>query len=179
MVYEDDDVMAFLDINPLAPGHVLLITKAHCETLLDVPRNTFSALFSAAQKIAAAQIKVVGAEGVNWLQNSGTAAGQEILHFHIHLIPRMVDDDLVGIGNLRHIKFQRSVIDCQPIKRESKMNELTVEDLLETIVQEDARYTIDAYHFVREGLDYTVKKLQKPRSREWRRIVRWNPRVCT
>ena len=43
------------------------------------------------------------------------------------------------------------------------MNELTVEDLLETIVQEDARYTIDAYHFVREGLDYTVKKLQKPR----------------
>lgn len=94
VVYEDDDVMAFLDINPLAPGHVLLITKAHCETLLDVPRNTFSALFSAAQKIAAAQIKVVGAEGVNWLQNSGTAAGQEILHFHIHLIPRMVDDDV-------------------------------------------------------------------------------------
>ena len=94
-VYEDDDVMAFLDINPLAPGHVLLITKAHCETLLDVPRNTFSALFSAAQKIAEAQIKVLGAEGVNWLQNSGKAAGQEILHFHIHLIPRMVDD---GVG---------------------------------------------------------------------------------
>lgn len=94
VVYEDDDVMAFLDINPLAPGHVLLITKAHCETLLDVPKNTFSALFSTAQKIAAAQIKVVGAEGVNWLQNSGTAAGQEILHFHIHLIPRMVDDDV-------------------------------------------------------------------------------------
>ena len=43
------------------------------------------------------------------------------------------------------------------------MNELSVEDLLETIVQEDDRYTIDAYHFVREGLDYTVKKLQKPR----------------
>ena len=86
--------MAFLDINPLAPGHVLLITKAHCETLLDVPKNTFSALFSTAQKIAAAQIKVVGAEGVNWLQNSGTAAGQEIFHFHIHLIPRMVDDGL-------------------------------------------------------------------------------------
>ena len=94
VVYEDDDIMAFLDINPLAPGHVLLITKAHCETLLDVPRNTFSALFYVAQKIAAAQIKVVGAEGVNWLQNSGTAAGQEIFHFHIHLIPRMVDDGL-------------------------------------------------------------------------------------
>ena len=94
VVYEDDDIMAFLDINPLAPGHVLLITKAHCETLLDVPRNTFSALFDVAQKIAAAQIKVVGAEGVNWLQNSGTAAGQEIFHFHIHLIPRMVDDGL-------------------------------------------------------------------------------------
>ena len=92
VVYEDNDVMAFLDINPLAQGHVLLITKAHCETLLDVPKNTFSALFSAAKKIAAAQIKVVGAEGINWLQNSGTAAGQEIFHFHIHLIPRMVDD---------------------------------------------------------------------------------------
>ena len=61
---------------------------------LDQFSSTFSALFSAAQKIAAAQIKVVGAEGVNWLQNSGAAAGQEILHFHIHLIPRMVDDDI-------------------------------------------------------------------------------------
>ena len=50
VVYEDDDIMAFLDINPLAPGHVLLITKAHCETLLDVPRNTFSALFSCGTK---------------------------------------------------------------------------------------------------------------------------------
>ena len=95
VVYEDDNVMAFLDINPLAPGHVLLITKAHCEKLFDLPQNTFSALFSAAQKIAVAQTKVLGAEGVNWLQNSGTAAGQEIFHFHIHLIPRMVDD---GVG---------------------------------------------------------------------------------
>ena len=95
VVYEDDKVMAFLDINPLAPGHVLLITKAHCEKLFDLPQNTFSALFSAAQKIAVAQTKVLGAEGVNWLQNSGTAAGQEIFHFHIHLIPRMVDD---GVG---------------------------------------------------------------------------------
>jgi len=95
VVYEDNKVMAFLDINPLALGHVLLITKVHCETLFDVPEKTFSALFSAAQKIAVAQTSVLGAEGVNWLQNSGKAAGQEIFHFHIHLIPRMVDD---GVG---------------------------------------------------------------------------------
>ena len=95
VVYEDDNVMAFLDVNPLALGHVLLITKAHCETLFDVPENIFYDLFSAAQKIAVAQTKVLGAEGVNWLQNSGKAAGQEIFHFHIHLIPRMVED---GVG---------------------------------------------------------------------------------
>ena len=93
VVYEDDAVMAFLDINPLALGHMLLITKMHYETLLEVPKQAFSALFSAAQNIAAVQMKTLGAEGINWLQSSGTAAGQEIFHFHIHLIPRFVDDD--------------------------------------------------------------------------------------
>lgn len=95
VVYEDEEVMAFLDINPLAFGHTLLITKMHCETLLEVPKQAFSALFSAAQRIAEAQMKTLGAEGVNWLQNSGEAAGQEIFHFHIHLIPRMSED---GVG---------------------------------------------------------------------------------
>lgn len=95
VVYEDDAVMAFLDINPLALGHMLLITKMHYETLLEVPKQAFSALFSAAQNIAAVQMKTLGAEGINWLQSSGTAAGQEIFHFHIHLIPRMSED---GVG---------------------------------------------------------------------------------
>ena len=94
VVYEDDKVMAFLDINPLAPGQCFSSLKLIVKSSL-IPQNTFSALFSAAQKIAVAQTKVLGAEGVNWLQNSGTAAGQEIFHFHIHLIPRMVDD---GVG---------------------------------------------------------------------------------
>ena len=94
IIYEDEIVLAFLDINPLTPGHVLLVTKGSYKTLTELPANTFEALFSAAQKIVNIQMRELGAEGVNWLQNNGEAAGQEIDHFHIHLIPRMSEDDV-------------------------------------------------------------------------------------
>tara|TARA_B100001559_G_C16052258_1_gene417556 strand:- start:67 stop:486 length:420 start_codon:yes stop_codon:yes gene_type:complete len=95
VVYEDDIIMGFLDINPLSVGHTLIITKDHYESLLDIPSNFGSKLFSVAQKVSRAQKEVLGVQGVNWLQNNGAAAGQEVFHFHIHLIPRIIDD---GIG---------------------------------------------------------------------------------
>jgi len=93
VVYENDQVLAFLDINPIIKGHVLLIPKFHCEQLLDLPTGYFEPLMAGAKQIAMAQTKALGADGVNWMQNNGTAAGQEIFHFHIHLIPRFVDDE--------------------------------------------------------------------------------------
>jgi histidine triad (HIT) family protein len=93
IVYENDQVLAFLDINPIIKGHVLLIPKFHCEQLLDLPAVYFEPLMAGAKRIAMAQTEALGADGVNWMQNSGAAAGQEIFHFHIHLIPRFVDDE--------------------------------------------------------------------------------------
>ena len=94
VVYEDDTILSFLDISPLSVGHTLIITKEHYESLLDIPSNLGSKLFSVAQKISRAQKESLGAQGVNWLQNNGKAAGQEIFHFHIHLIPRSIDDGM-------------------------------------------------------------------------------------
>ena len=94
VVYEDDILMGFLDINPLSLGHTLIITKEHYESLLDIPSTLGSELFSVAQKISRAQKEALGSQGVNWLQNNGKAAGQEVFHFHIHLIPRSMDDGM-------------------------------------------------------------------------------------
>ena len=95
IVFENEEVLAFLDIQPIVKGHVLLIPKMHCEQLLDLPSASYEPLMAGAKRIATAQTRALGADGVNWMQNSGAAAGQEIFHFHIHLIPRMSED---GVG---------------------------------------------------------------------------------
>lgn len=92
MVYEDEWVLAFLDIEPIQKGHVLVIPKPHITDLLDVPEEFYAPLFRAAQRIARAQKEGLQAEGVNVLQNNGRAAGQVVDHVHLHLIPRFKHD---------------------------------------------------------------------------------------
>ncbi|CAK7056667.1 MAG: hypothetical protein DELT_01259 [Desulfovibrio sp.] len=93
-VYEDDALFAFLDINPISPGHTLLIPKGHYETLLDIPENTASLLLPAAQRIGKVLMNVTKSGGFNCLQNNFAAAGQIVFHSHIHIIPRMEGDGL-------------------------------------------------------------------------------------
>ena len=87
-VYEDDHVLAFLDIGPVARGHTLVIPKACYEQLDDVPADVGAALGSALPKVCAALKHVTGCAGVNVLQNNGAPAGQVVMHVHFHLIPR-------------------------------------------------------------------------------------------
>ena len=94
VVYEDEQVLAFLDIEPIQKGHVLVIPKLHVTNLLDVPEELYGPLFRAAQRVARAQKEGLGAHGVNLLQNNGSAAGQVIDHVHLHLIPRYEGDGL-------------------------------------------------------------------------------------
>ena len=94
VVYEDEQVLAFLDIEPIQKGHVLVIPKLHITNLFDVPEGLYGPLFRAAQLVARAQKKGLGADGVNLLQNNGSAAGQVIDHVHLHLIPRYEGDGL-------------------------------------------------------------------------------------
>ena len=91
-IYEDDAVLAFLDIHPVSDGHCLVIPKKHFAKLHECPAEVFEALGNCVGKIANAVVKAVGAEGYNALCNNGRAAGQLVDHVHFHVIPRNSDD---------------------------------------------------------------------------------------
>lgn len=87
-VYEDDDVLAFLDISQVTKGHTLVIPKEHYDNFLAVPQETMHKVMDVAQRIGQVQIKFLNAKGVNILTNCYEAAGQTVKHFHVHVIPR-------------------------------------------------------------------------------------------
>ncbi len=91
---ETPDSLAFLDINPLAPGHALLIPKKHYQGILDVPDDVLQSLARRLPELAGAIMRSTGATGLNVLQNTGRSSGQAIFHLHIHLIPRCDGDGL-------------------------------------------------------------------------------------
>ena len=91
-VFEDGQCVAFLDINPIAPGHTLLIPKAHHEGVLDTPHGVLAALMAAAPTVARAVMAAVGGEGFNFFQFNGACSGQEVFHIHFHVIPRTPGD---------------------------------------------------------------------------------------
>lgn len=90
--YEDGDAIAFMDIQPVNAGHVLVVSRQHYESFLDLPKKLGAHLFEVAMKLAPAIRKVSGADGMNVVVSSGAAAGQDVYHFHIHLIPRRQGD---------------------------------------------------------------------------------------
>ncbi len=90
-VYEDDLALAYLDINPFAEGHVLVIPKAHTTGLLDTPDETLAAVMARVKKVAARLKEALPCDGFNVLQNNGVAAGQTVPHVHFHLVPRRGD----------------------------------------------------------------------------------------
>ena len=92
-VYEDDIVLAYLDINPVSKGHTLVIPKAHTKGLLDTPDETLSAVVSRVKKVAAHIKEVLGCGGFNIVQNNGETAGQTVHHVHFHIVPRYDGDD--------------------------------------------------------------------------------------
>jgi len=92
VVYEDDDVLAFLDANPMAPGHTLVVPKAHYETLGDLPEDDGGAVFSTLHRLAPLVEGAVDADASTVAFNNGEAAGQEIPHVHGHVIPRFEGD---------------------------------------------------------------------------------------
>jgi histidine triad (HIT) family protein len=91
-IYEDDATLAFMDINPLNPGHCLVVTKRHAATIWDAEVADLQAAIATAQKIAIALVTAVKPDGLNMLQANGAAAFQSVAHFHLHLIPRWVRD---------------------------------------------------------------------------------------
>ena len=93
-VYEDADIFAFLDINPIAKGHTLIVPKGHYPTLLDLPPGEGEALLFAMRLVAKAVQNETGAGGFNCIQNNFGPAGQMVFHSHWHIIPRFENDGL-------------------------------------------------------------------------------------
>ncbi|AID30169.1 histidine triad (HIT) family protein [Mesorhizobium sp. USDA 4775] len=87
-VYEDDAVVAFMDVMPQGPGHTLVVPKTPSRNLLDANPSTFGPLFTVVQKVALAVKKALDADGVTILQFNEPASGQTVYHLHVHIIPR-------------------------------------------------------------------------------------------
>lgn len=93
-VYEDEDFKAIMDIFPAAKGHVIILSKRHSANLFELDDDTAAKALPVARKIAGAIQAELNCDGMNLLQNNGEAAGQTVFHFHMHLIPRYLGDQV-------------------------------------------------------------------------------------
>ena len=89
---EDDKTIAFMDINPVNPGHALAVAKGHWPTVDVIPADVIAAVAQTAQKVAKAVVTELKPNGVNLLQANGAGAGQTVPHLHIHIMPRRAGD---------------------------------------------------------------------------------------
>ncbi len=95
IVYEDEKVIAFLDISQATKGHTLLVSKTPYRNILDIPDEEAGYVFKVASRLSKVLKNVFQADGLNMLANAEERAGQTVFHFHVHLIPRYADDDLM------------------------------------------------------------------------------------
>ncbi len=93
-LFENDETLAFMDINPANEGHALVIPKEHATDVYTVSDTAIAATIATAKKIAAAIDKTLNPDGLNLLQCNGPAAAQSVFHFHMHVLPRRQGDEL-------------------------------------------------------------------------------------
>lgn len=90
-IYEDEDFCVILDLSPASRGHALILPKTHFQDVCDLNESVAAKILPLAGKIGAAMKRALRCDGFNLLQNNGTAAGQTVNHFHMHVIPRYED----------------------------------------------------------------------------------------
>jgi histidine triad (HIT) family protein len=90
--YEDSQALAFMDIQPVNPGHVLVVPRQHYESLAGLPADLARHLFDVALRLAPIVRRLADADGLNVIVNSGASAGQDVFHYHVHVIPRRTED---------------------------------------------------------------------------------------
>ncbi|NLG54946.1 MAG: HIT family protein [Rhodococcus sp.] len=110
IVYEDDAVLAFMDIRPITRGHLLVIPKRHAEGLAELDPADGGAMYRAARTIGAALRTTSDVDGINLLQADGADAGQEVFHAHLHVIPRRRGDG-IGLSGASPTMPPRAVLD--------------------------------------------------------------------
>jgi histidine triad (HIT) family protein len=108
-LFEDADTLAFMDINPVHDGHALVISKAHHPTVFDIPPEVIAAAARTTARVATAVNLAVKPDGLNLVQSNGPGAAQSVPHFHIHVLPRHLGDELpvnwpLSPGDMAHIE---------------------------------------------------------------------------
>lgn len=92
VIYEDEECLAFLDINPLASGHTLVIPKMHAENIFDIGQDALKHIIGVAKMVSERMKEKLAVEGVDIFQASGETAEQSVFHFHLHVVPRKKND---------------------------------------------------------------------------------------
>lgn len=98
ILYEDELCLAFLDLSQTTDGHTLVIPKTHYKNILDVDDQTLAHMMKVTQKLARLIVTNMNASGVNILTNANEIAGQTVMHFHLHIIPRYQQNDQITIN---------------------------------------------------------------------------------
>ena len=123
-IYEDQHVLAFLDISQTTKGHALVVSKKHYDNFLTTPQEEMHKVMDVAQRLGQVEIKLLGAKGVNILTNCYPASGQTVMHFHVHVIPRYESSE----GFILEMKNNAEGLNLPAIAKEIK-NELIVDSL--------------------------------------------------
>lgn len=94
-IYEDENFKVIMDISPAAKGHAIMIAKKHIPDIFELDIDTAKEAYVVASKVAKAMKDELHCDGINILQNNGEAAGQTVFHFHIHMVPRFINDSVI------------------------------------------------------------------------------------
>ncbi|MDH6603085.1 histidine triad (HIT) family protein [Bacilli bacterium PM5-9] len=101
-IYEDEDVLAFLDISQTTKGHTLVIPKKHAKDIYEIDDESMAKVYKVARKLANTLSEKLNANGINLLNNNKVDAGQTVFHYHVHLIPRYDKDDKFVVNFLEN-----------------------------------------------------------------------------
>ena len=92
-IYEDENFRVILDLSPISKGHALILPKEHCRNLFELNEDIAKQALLVAKRVGGYMVEALDCRGMNLLQNNGEEAGQTVMHFHIHLIPRYEGED--------------------------------------------------------------------------------------
>ena len=107
IIYENETVIAFLDIRPLNMGHTLVVPLKHYVDIFDIPKETLGQLHIASKQIAPAIKAATDADGISIIQQNGKAAGQDIFHLHVHVVPRFEGQKLPHFNELQIVEREK------------------------------------------------------------------------
>ncbi len=120
IIYEDETAIAFLDIRPLTEGHSLVIPKKHYVDMFDIPEDQLSQVYSVAKQVSKAVKKATNADGISIIQQNGKAAGQDIFHLHVHIVPRFEGQKLPSFSTLKEVERAKLDSMAKEIKKHPK-----------------------------------------------------------